>query len=170
MLNLINIYILDEVKSKLRNNERAKEKLYDEVQDLKRKLKEQQRLNKETDDKYCRFKDLMYRSKVQLSKMLDDYNDTIKRNQPKTSSSTTSSTSNDTNKSSDQTSSSSQQQQQQQSSSSSASTSTSQIPQTTSNESVSNETVKNDNQSTEQESKQHENEMETETSTTQDTI
>ena len=52
------------------------------MQDLKKKLKEQQRLNKEIDDKYSRYKDCVYRSKSQLNKLLDDYNDTIKRTQP----------------------------------------------------------------------------------------
>jgi hypothetical protein len=76
-------FSLGDLKSKLRSNDRAKDKLYDEVQDLKRKLKEQQRVNKEIDDKYSRYKDCLYRSKAQLNKLLDDYNDTIKRNQPK---------------------------------------------------------------------------------------
>ena len=66
----------------MKSNDRSKEKLYDELQDLKKKLKEQQRLNKDIDDKYCRYKDCLYRSKTQLNKLLDDYNDTIKRSQP----------------------------------------------------------------------------------------
>jgi hypothetical protein len=63
----------------LKSNDRTKDKLHDEVQELKKKLKEQQRLNKEIDDKYSRYKDCLYRSKSQLNKLLDDYNDTIKR-------------------------------------------------------------------------------------------
>ena len=63
----------------MKSNDRTRDKLHDEVQELKKKLKEQQRLNKEIDDKYSRYKDCLYRSKSQLNKLLDDYNDTIKR-------------------------------------------------------------------------------------------
>jgi hypothetical protein len=65
----------------LRSAERSREKLYDEVQELKRKLKDQQRVNKETDDKYYRYKDCIYRSKVHLNKLQDEFNEILKKNE-----------------------------------------------------------------------------------------
>ena len=82
VIKILFLFLKDDLKSKLKSNDRTKDKLYDEVQDLKKKLKEQQRLNKEIDDKYSRYKDCLYRSKSQLNKLLDDYNDTIKRTTP----------------------------------------------------------------------------------------
>ncbi len=74
----------DETKNKLKSAERSREKLYDEVQELKRKLKDQQRLNKETEDKYYRFKDCVYRSRSHLNKLQDEFNEVLKKTENKT--------------------------------------------------------------------------------------
>jgi hypothetical protein len=70
-----------------KNMERQKQKAQDEIESLKKKLREQERMNRDTYDKYSRFKDCVYRSKSQLGKFLDDINDVIKRGQLASSSS-----------------------------------------------------------------------------------
>ena len=64
-----------------KNMERQKQKAQDEIETLKKKLREQERMNRDTYDKYSRFKECVYRSKSQLGKFLDDINDVIKRGQ-----------------------------------------------------------------------------------------
>jgi len=69
-----------------KNAERQKQKLNDELVDCKKKIREQQRSNKEIDDKYLRYKDCIYKAKSQLNKVLDDIGDAIKRNTSSSSS------------------------------------------------------------------------------------
>ncbi len=68
-----------------KNAERQKQKLNDELIDCKKKMREQQRSNKDIDDKYLRYKDCIYKVKSQLNKVLDDIGDTVKRNSPSSS-------------------------------------------------------------------------------------
>jgi hypothetical protein len=65
-----------------RSGDRAKQRLLDEVDDYRKKLREQQRANKDLDDKYVRVKDCLYKTKSYLNRALDDVNDTLKRGQP----------------------------------------------------------------------------------------
>lgn len=73
---------IDRLKSQNKSSDRQKQKLSDELNDVKKKLREQQRTNKDIDDKYLRLKDCVYRTKSQLNRVLDDISDTTKRNQP----------------------------------------------------------------------------------------
>lgn len=62
--------------------DRLKLRLSDELNDYKKKLREQLRTNKEIDDKYIRFKECLVKTKSQLNKVVDDVSDVLKRGQP----------------------------------------------------------------------------------------
>lgn len=66
--------------------ERVKVRLTDELNDYKKKLKDQIRTNKEMDDKYVRYRDCLQKTKSQLNKVFDDIGDVLKRGQPNVSS------------------------------------------------------------------------------------
>lgn len=70
-----------------KTSERNKQKLSDELNDTRKRLRDQQRINKEMDDKYLRVKDCLYRGKSSLNKLLDDIGDTFKKINPSKSSS-----------------------------------------------------------------------------------
>ena len=56
--------------------------MQDEIDDYKKKLREQQRTYKEIDEKYSRVKDCLYKTRSYLNRALDDVNDTLKRGLP----------------------------------------------------------------------------------------
>lgn len=62
--------------------DRAKARLNDELNDYKKKLRDQIRTNKEIDDRYIRYRDCLQRTKSQLNKLFDDIGDTLRRGQP----------------------------------------------------------------------------------------
>lgn len=78
---------IDRLKTLNRTNERIKSRLTDDIADSKKKLRDQIRTNKEIDDKYIRFKDLLQRSKSSMNKLSDEISDTLKRSQPQKESS-----------------------------------------------------------------------------------
>lgn len=72
---------LDRVKVLNRTLDRHKQKLADETSELKKKLRDEQRFSKDSDDKYLRLKDCLHRTKTQLNKVLDDISDSTRRSQ-----------------------------------------------------------------------------------------
>ncbi|RNA45086.1 p30 dbc [Brachionus plicatilis] len=72
---------LDRVKVLNRTLDRHKQKLVDEASELKKKLRDEQRFSKDSDDKYLRVKDCLYRTRTQLNKVLDDISDSTRRSQ-----------------------------------------------------------------------------------------
>lgn len=72
---------LDRVKVLNRTLDRHKQKLIDEAIELKKKLRDEQKFSKDSDDKYLRMKDCLYRTKSQLNKVLDDISDSTRRSQ-----------------------------------------------------------------------------------------
>lgn len=65
-----------------KTNERTKSRLNDDVAESKKKLRDQIRTNKEIDDKYIRYKDLLQRSRSTINKLSDEISDTLKRDKP----------------------------------------------------------------------------------------
>lgn len=85
---------IDRLKASNKSSDRQRQKIQDELNELKKKLRDQQRSNKDIDERYLRLKDCVYRTKSQLNRVLDDISDTTKRNQPPSSSKSSSSINN----------------------------------------------------------------------------
>jgi hypothetical protein len=76
------LYQKDRLRVTNRSGDRAKQRLTDEVEEYRKKLREQQKANKDLDDKYVRVKDCLYKTKSYLNRALDEVSDTLKRGQP----------------------------------------------------------------------------------------
>ncbi|CAF0707138.1 unnamed protein product [Brachionus calyciflorus] len=72
---------LDRLKTQNKSLDRHKQKLTDEASELRKKLRDEQKFSKDSDDKYLKLKDCLYRTKSQLNKVLDDISDTTRRSQ-----------------------------------------------------------------------------------------
>ena len=62
-----------------KNAERLKTRLTDECTDYKKKLRDQIRTNKEIDEKYVRYKDMLQRTKSTMNKISDEISEQLKR-------------------------------------------------------------------------------------------
>ena len=82
------IIFLERLRIINQNADRQKQRLNDELNDCKKRLRDQQKSNKETSDKYLRYKDFLNRTfKSHVRVLYDDYDDLLRRDSKQSSSS-----------------------------------------------------------------------------------
>ena len=57
-------------------------RLSDDLVDLKKKLKDEEKFSNDTQDKCARYKDCLYKAKSLMNRALDDISDTFRRDKP----------------------------------------------------------------------------------------